>query len=262
MSATNHEHSSHHTKAYVGVWLTLLTLTVVTVTVSYYDFGEWNIFVAMLVATIKAVLVCLYFMHLKYDNHYNQVVFVAAFVFFAIFIGLTLSDELARPTYAPAIVSPIQEPEGNQSAKMNQLRVTTPELIAKGKTLFQANCVACHGAEGRGDGPAAAALNPHPRNFTSAEGWKNGRSPAQVFKTVTNGIAGSPMAGFSTLSVEDRWAIVHYVESLGPTPPADTTATLAAIGVQEGVSSAKPAEIAVELPLSFTIDRMAQDSKK
>jgi len=262
MSTSHHEDSAHHTKAYVGVWLTLLVLTVVTVTVSYYDFGDWNIFVAMLVATIKASLVCLYFMHLKYDNRFNQVVFISSFVFFAIFIGLTLSDELERPTYTPAVVTPIQEPEGNQSAKINQLRVSTPELIAKGKALYQTNCVSCHGAEGRGDGPAASALNPHPRNFTSAEGWKNGRAPAQVFKTITNGISGSPMASFSTLSLDDRWALAHYVESLGPTPPADTPATLAAIGVQEGSASKAPAEVSVELPISFTIDRMAQDSKK
>jgi len=90
-----------HTPNYVKVWIALLVLTVMTVSVSYVQFGKWgmhflNILVAMLVATIKGTLVCLYFMHLKEDNRVNQVVFISAFFFLVIFVGLTLSDVLFR----------------------------------------------------------------------------------------------------------------------------------------------------------------------
>ncbi len=252
----------HHTKAYTLVWIALLILTAITVYVSYFDFGEWNIFVAMLVATIKATLVCLFFMHLKYDNKMDQVVFVSSFVFLAIFIGLTLSDTLDRPKVAEAQVHEIHGPEGDQSAKMIELSKSTPEQIEKGKVLFQQNCVACHGAEGKGDGPAAAALTPKPRNFTSNDNWKNGRAPAEVFKTLKNGIQGGAMASFATLSMEDRWALVHYVDSLGPKPiPTDTPAMMAEIGVTEGGAKSAVQE-QVEIPISFAIQRMVEEAAK
>src|SRR3990167_4374139 len=94
------EHQKHggHAKAYISVWMALLCLTAITVWVSYHDFGTYNILVAMLVATIKGALVCLYFMHLKYDNRVNQVVFISAFVFLAVFVGLTASDVFFRPS--------------------------------------------------------------------------------------------------------------------------------------------------------------------
>ncbi len=85
-----------HTKTYQRVWGTLLVLTLITVAISYVPFGVFNIAVAMFIASVKGILVCLYFMHLRYDNRVNQVVFVSAFFFLIIFVGLTLSDVLFR----------------------------------------------------------------------------------------------------------------------------------------------------------------------
>ncbi len=85
-----------HRHEYFNVWMSLLGLTVATVAVSYLELGVLNIFVAMAIASVKAVFVCLYFMHLKYDNRVNQVVFISAFLFLFIFAGLTLSDVLFR----------------------------------------------------------------------------------------------------------------------------------------------------------------------
>jgi caa(3)-type oxidase subunit IV len=263
MAQKNGKHI-HHTKAYIGVWIALLVFTAITVEVSYHDYGTWNIAVAMLVATIKGSLVCLYFMHLKYDNKLSQVAFISAFVFLGIFVSLTASDVLFRPI-PPALakVKEIRGPAGAEVAKMKELSAATPELVNHGRELFQTNCVTCHGVTGQGNGPASTALNPKPRNFTSAEGWKNGRAPSQIFKTVSEGISGSAMASFSTLPIEDRWALVHYVHSLTPNPPPDTPATLAAIGIQEGgAAPSKPAAEAVELPISLAIDRMVEEGKK
>jgi mono/diheme cytochrome c family protein len=87
---------------------------------------------------------------------------------------------------------------------------------AKGKAVFQSNCVACHGPAADGKGPAAAALTPPPRNFLDpAADWTRGRELMEIYGTVSDGIPGTSMIGFSaTLSVEDRWALVHYLSSL------------------------------------------------
>jgi mono/diheme cytochrome c family protein len=89
------------------------------------------------------------------------------------------------------------------------------QLIARGKDLFENNCVACHGLRGNGDGPAASTMSPRPRNFTGADGWKNGYHAPGIFKTLSEGIGGTSMSPFDYLSRKDRMALVHYVQSLG-----------------------------------------------
>jgi mono/diheme cytochrome c family protein len=88
--------------------------------------------------------------------------------------------------------------------------------ISKGEALFKANCVSCHGDLADGQGPAAKALTPPPRNFLSAqEKWTRGRQPQDIYLTISNGSPGTGMAGFSAmLKPEDRWALVHYLGSL------------------------------------------------
>ena len=92
---------------------------------------------------------------------------------------------------------------------------TTPELIAKGKSLFAVNCASCHGATGHGDGPASAALNPKPRDFTSGY-WRYGGGEVRVVRTISEGSPGTAMAAFTGIPLEDRFALAHYVRSLGP----------------------------------------------
>src|SRR3990167_2773423 len=253
------QHHADHKKSYVTVWIILLVLSVITDWVSYHNYGILNIVVAMGVATVKASLVCLYFMHLKYDNRLNQVVFVASFVFLAIFAGLTASDELFRPVEAVAKVEVIQPPAENQAAQMEKLRGSTPSLTAKGKEIYTSQCMACHGAEGRGDGPAASAFNPKPRDFTSGL-WKQGGAPAQVFKTISDGMAGTPMPPFNSLSITDRWALVHFIRSLSPNTPPDTPDTLKLIGLGGGDPTAS-SQALQEIPIDFAIDRMVKEKQ-
>lgn len=88
----------------------------------------------------------------------------------------------------------------------------TPELVKKGKDVFAINCVACHGASGLGDGPAAVALNPKPRSFIKDK-FKNGDKPVQVFKSISEGLSGTSMVAYGHLSESDRWALTYYVLS-------------------------------------------------
>ncbi len=252
----NHD---HHSRTYLKIWGTLLVLTVVTVAAAYQNFGVFNILIAMLIATIKAVLVALYFMHLKDDRRVNQVVFASSFFFLAVFVGLTYSDLFARPQIALAPVTPIAAPAGQQTTEVKQYLLPTPELVAKGKNIYAVQCVACHGATGHGDGAAAAALTPKPRDFTSGY-WKQGGAPSQVFVTISKGIAGSAMSAFETLSVADRMALAHFVRSLAPNPPADTPQTLTASGLGEGASNQESAALP-ELPVDFAIDRLISEGQ-
>ncbi len=89
----------------------------------------------------------------------------------------------------------------------------TPELIQKGKASFATYCASCHGPGGKGDGAAAAALNPKPRNLVS-DPLKNGAKPAQVFGTLEKGVPGTAMIPFKHLPEEERWAIAYYVADL------------------------------------------------
>ncbi len=98
-----HEHGGgdhgHHVvpmKIYIGVFTTLLFLTVVTVGVAQVDLGPANMLVAMVVATIKATLVCMFFMQLKYDERLNTIIFVFGLIFVALFFLFTTLDVFSR----------------------------------------------------------------------------------------------------------------------------------------------------------------------
>jgi mono/diheme cytochrome c family protein len=90
---------------------------------------------------------------------------------------------------------------------------SSPELITKGKAAYQTNCAVCHGDRGDGNGPAGASLNPKARNFIT-DNYKAGSKPEQVFKTISEGLKNTAMAGFSYIPEEDRWGITYYILSL------------------------------------------------
>ena len=76
----------------------LLMLTVLTVAVTTIDTGAFEIWISLGIAALKASIVALYFMHLRYDKSFNSVVFVAAIVCLALFLILTLADVDAYQT--------------------------------------------------------------------------------------------------------------------------------------------------------------------
>lgn len=95
------DHGEHHhhiipIPVYVGVLLILLIGTFMTVWVAQFDFGAWNTIIAMLVATIKASFVLGFFMHLKYDNMMNRVIFMSGFFFLLLLIAFSAADIFTR----------------------------------------------------------------------------------------------------------------------------------------------------------------------
>lgn len=81
-------------RRYVAVWLTLMALTVVTVGVTWLDMKKFAVFTAMLVATVKAILVLMDFMHLRHGPKLYIIVVGVALVLLAIFLVLTFADVL------------------------------------------------------------------------------------------------------------------------------------------------------------------------
>ena len=90
------------TRFYWGILAALVVLTVITVRVSYYDFGSLNIVIALLIATMKASLVAACFMHLRHDKLFNTLAFLGSFLFLGIFILLTYDDLGQRGRVDPA----------------------------------------------------------------------------------------------------------------------------------------------------------------
>jgi cytochrome c oxidase subunit 4 len=84
-------------KLYVGIWITLLCLTVITAGVSFIDLGPLNTVVALVIATFKALLVVLFFMHVKYASEkLSKMVVVAAVFWLLLLLTLSMADYLTR----------------------------------------------------------------------------------------------------------------------------------------------------------------------
>lgn len=83
------------------------------------------------------------------------------------------------------------------------------KVIADAKKIAEANCVACHGAKGVGDGAAAAALPVKPANWTTPA--VQGETDGEIFWKITNGRG--PMPPWKHLAEKDRWALVHYIRT-------------------------------------------------
>jgi copper transport protein len=87
----------------------------------------------------------------------------------------------------------------------------TAASVAKGKDLFQQNCIVCHGIDGRGDGPGAASLSPAPTDFRQHMPL---HIDPQFFTFVAEGYPGSAMPKFKgTFSDEDIWNMVNFLRS-------------------------------------------------
>ena len=89
----------------------------------------------------------------------------------------------------------------------------------KGKSTYEVRCAPCHGSDGSGEGPAAAALTPKPRNFRDPAFWK-GRTSEQIRLAIVQGRPGTLMAPFQgVLSDAEIDDVVAYLQSFRPATP-------------------------------------------
>jgi len=86
---------------------------------------------------------------------------------------------------------------------------------AAGKRIYTKNCMACHGAGGRGDGPAAIACNPRPHDLSDPK--IAGQTDGELFWKITTGK--KPMPSYEKqLTDDERWQAVNYLRVLTPRP--------------------------------------------
>lgn len=81
---------------YGAVFFSLLILTFITVAASYLDFGAWDLVVAMGIASVKAMLVALFFMHLKHENLFTWIYAAIPILILALLLGGVFIDNPTR----------------------------------------------------------------------------------------------------------------------------------------------------------------------
>jgi len=92
-------------------------LTVVTVAVTYVDLGPLNLWMALLIATVKASLVAVFFMHLRYDRPISAIVFVTSLFLVMLFVGIALMDtEQYSPERIPGYAPAVEQAHGQAAA--------------------------------------------------------------------------------------------------------------------------------------------------
>ena len=105
----------------------------------------------------------------------------------------------------------------------------TAQMVAAGQAVYAATgCAFCHGEKGRADGPSAPGLTYDsgvqivPANFTKPQDFKCGNRATDIFRTITTGMDGTPMPTFAdALTVEQRWQIVYFIQSLAEVVPQE-----------------------------------------
>jgi mono/diheme cytochrome c family protein len=97
----------------------------------------------------------------------------------------------------------------------------TPELLIKGKKIFEQTCAPCHGSKGDGKGPAGVVLKPPPTNFTRPlKEWPYTKGDLQkIFEVISKGIPNSSMVAWTQYSEQERWALAYTTAEFAA-PPA------------------------------------------
>jgi high-affinity iron transporter len=125
-----------------------------------------------------------------------------------------------------------------------------------GARLYQAQCVSCHGASGRGDGPLAARLDPPPIALSDPKRARE-RSVFSLQQIITRGVDGTSMPGFAALTDDERWALAFFASTLsysdqerqaGATLWAAGKTVAAAVPTLAALTQTTEAALAAKLP--------------
>lgn len=124
--------------------------------------------------------------------------FLIAFAFFSGLVIVNAQSKWVAPSTAKTIKNPLK---------------CSPDDLKEAKKIFTQMCVICHGAKGKGDGVAAAALNPKPANFNSKT--VQDQMDGELFWKITNGNAPTAaMAAYKDILTEtQRWQLVAYIRT-------------------------------------------------
>jgi len=121
------------------------------------------------------------------------------------------------PTPAPTkagVIPQCQNMPAQFASKKSPYKLDDKTVQTQGKAIYDAQCAACHGSAGRGDGAAAAALNPKPANFTDKTFMQGMPVECHFWRISEGGGVGSPMPPWKTSLTEDQiWKVLIYERS-------------------------------------------------
>jgi len=152
---------------------------------------------------------------------------------------------------------PLVEARTIPAVDINNFAEPITDLLETGKNVFVTMCASCHGEDGKGNGPGAAALNPPPKNFASEVGWKNGQTLSGIYTTLQEGIPGTGMISYKILTSKDKFSLAHYIRSEFVSNPLETSSDeLAALNQLYNLSAGTdiPTQIPVANAIQIVVD--------
>lgn len=177
-------HGAHDERHYVKIWAILLVLLVVSVLGPFIGVPVVTLMTAFGIAVVKAYLVAKHFMHLNIQPKYIVYLLVAGLTFIGLFFAGVAPDVMAHDGQRWENLAAKAETARVLAAREAAAASEPPPFVAA--EVFAATCGPCHGTEGRGDGPTAAALTPHPANFHDPAFWQT-RDRDQLVRVITGG---------------------------------------------------------------------------
>ena len=128
MSTHTESHSHGGPKIYTANLFALLFLTIITVAAASFNFGSANVIIALAIASVKATLVALFFMHLVWDKPINSIIAIAGFLFLGIFLMFDFLDVTSREPLQPRNM-PVMENATPVPDTMNPLKAAPPKPL-------------------------------------------------------------------------------------------------------------------------------------
>ena len=206
-SGNKAEQGAHHPN-YKKIYVTLLVLLVISVAGPFFGIVWVTLITAFGVALVKANLVVQNFMHLRWEKRIMKWMLATSLVLmFLLFAGVAPDvmkheghrwvNDAAIAITARGIEAPHHEGEAAAAEATVADGVAAQGAVADGaaapaeqafdaKGAFTTVCATCHGANGAGDGPGAAALNPKPANFGEAAFWDD-KTDDELVKAIREG---------------------------------------------------------------------------
>ena len=153
------------------------------------------------------------------ENTKNRFAILCAIGVFAFLLAACGSRQAPTPTmmmdHSAGHMMIHPTPPTEYASKVNPL-AGKADAVSEGAALFQANCASCHGAEGRGDGPAGTSLDPKPVNLAAVQ---EDFSDAYLFWLISEGGATSPFNSLmpswkSLLDEQQIWQVITFLRTL------------------------------------------------
>lgn len=218
--------AEHHDVNYKKIYFTLLFLLVVSVIGPEFGIIWVTLVTAFGVALVKAYLVIENFMHLKWEKRLMKWMLgssVAVMLLFFFGISPDVMRHEGRNWVNDAAIAAVERGIGGEepaAEESTELAGGGEPGVFNAQSAFNQACAACHGQQGDGNGPAGAALDPQPANFTDPAFWAE-RDEERILTVIRDGAAavgGSPLMvpWRNTYNPEQLQALTDYVMEFRP----------------------------------------------